>query len=48
MPEDKVVVIKTKPDVPYEHWIAVTSLVQDFGGSITILREEEKTVMVGN
>ena len=47
-PEDKVVVIKSKPDVPYDHWIAVTSLVQDLGASITIQREEERTVAVGN
>lgn len=47
-PEDKVVVVKSKPDVPYEHWIAVTTLVQDLGASITIQREEERTVTVGN
>lgn len=47
-PEDKVVVIKSKPDVPYDHWIAVTSLVQDLGASITIQREEERTIAVGN
>jgi biopolymer transport protein ExbD len=47
-PEDKVVVVKSKPDVPYDHWIAVTTLVQDLGASITIQREEEQTVTVGN
>lgn len=47
-PEDKVIVVKSKPDVPYEHWIAVTTLVQDLGASITIQREEERTVVVGN
>ena len=47
-PEDRVVVVKSKPDVPYDHWIAVTTLVQDLGASITIQREEEQTVMVGN
>lgn len=47
-PEDRVVVIKTRPDTPYHNWIAVTSLVQDAGGSITIQREEEQTVTVGN
>lgn len=47
-PEDKVVVVKSKPDVPYDHWIAVTTLVQDLGASITIQREEERTVAVGN
>ncbi|MDX1943826.1 MAG: biopolymer transporter ExbD [Pirellulaceae bacterium] len=46
--EDRVVVVKSKPDVPYDHWIAVTSLVQDVGASITIQREEEQTVTVGN
>jgi biopolymer transport protein ExbD len=47
-PEDKVVILKTKPDVPYEHWIAVAALVQDKGASITIQREEEQTVVVGS
>jgi biopolymer transport protein ExbD len=47
-PEDRVVVIKTRPDTPYENWIQVTSMVQDAGGSITIQREEERTVTVGN
>jgi hypothetical protein len=47
-PEDRVVIVKSKPDVPYEHWIAVTTLVQDLGASITIQREEERTVTVGN
>ena len=47
-PEDRVVVIKTRPDTPYSNWINVTSMVQDAGGSITIQREEEKTVTVGN
>lgn len=47
-PEDKVVIVRSKPDVPYEHWITVTTLVQDLGASITIQREEERTVTVGN
>jgi biopolymer transport protein ExbD len=47
-PEDRVVVVKSKPDVAYEHWIAVTTLVQDLGASITIQREEERTVTVGD
>jgi biopolymer transport protein ExbD len=46
-PEDRVVVVRSKPDVPYDHWIAVTTLVQDLGASITIQREEERTVTVG-
>ena len=47
-PEDRVVVVKSKPDVPYDHWIAVTMMLQDLGASITILREEERTVTVGD
>jgi biopolymer transport protein ExbD len=46
-PEDRVVVVKSKPDVPYDHWIATTSVVQELGANITIQREEEKTVTVG-
>ena len=47
-PEDRVIVIKSRPEVPYDHWIAVTTLVQDLGASITNQREEEQTVTVGN
>ncbi len=46
-PEDRVVVVRSKPDTPYEHWIEVTALVQDLGASITIQREVERTVNVG-
>lgn len=46
-PEDRVVVVKSKPDVPYDHWIATTAVVQDLGANITIQREEERTVAVG-
>lgn len=47
-PEDRVVVVKSKSDVPYDHWIAITAVVQDQGANITIQREEERTVSVGN
>ena len=47
-PEDRVVVVKSKPDVPYDHWIATTTLIQELGASITIQREEERTVIVGH
>ncbi len=46
-PEDRIVVLKTRPDTPYRNWIAVSTSVQDAGGSITIQREEEKTITVG-
>ncbi len=46
-PEDRVVVVKSDPNTPYDHWIAVTTTIQDAGASITIQREEQRTVMVG-
>lgn len=46
-PEDKVVVVKSDPNTPYTHWIAITTQIQDAGGSITIQREEERTISVG-
>jgi len=47
-PEERIVVLKSKTDVPYDHWIAVSTLVQDVGASITIQREEIQTVTIGN
>ena len=46
-PEDRVVVVKSKSDTPYDHWISTTAIVQDLGANITIQREEERTVTVG-
>jgi biopolymer transport protein ExbD len=45
-PEDKVVVVKSDPDVPYHHWIKYTTLIEEAGGIITVLREEEQEVRV--
>jgi biopolymer transport protein ExbD len=45
-PEDKVVVVKSKPEVPYHHWIKYTTLIEEAGGIITVLREEEQEVRV--
>lgn len=45
-PEDKVVVVKSKPEVPYHHWIEYTTLIEEAGGMITVLREEEQEVQV--
>ena len=44
--EDKVVVVKSKPDTPYDHWIYVTGLIEQAGGIITIQTEEEREVRV--
>ncbi len=46
-PEDRVVVVKSTQDTPYQHWIHITSQIQDAGGSITIQREEQRTEVVG-
>ncbi|MEY4180085.1 MAG: hypothetical protein RLY70_3659 [Planctomycetota bacterium] len=46
-PEDRVVVVKSRPDTPYAFWIEVTGLIEEAGGTVTIQREEERTVQVG-
>lgn len=45
-PEDRVVIVQSKKDVPYHHWIKVTSLIEDAGGVITLQLEEERTVQL--
>lgn len=42
--EDRVVVVKSRPEGPYHHWIAATSMIEEAGGIITIQREEEREV----
>ena len=45
-PAEKVVVVKSDKNTPYNHWIAVTSQIDDAGGIVTLQLEEEQTVMV--
>ena len=45
-PEDRVVIVKSKSDTPYHHWIDVTVAVEKAGGLVTIQREEEQTIQV--
>jgi biopolymer transport protein ExbD len=45
-PEDKVVVLKSKPEAEYQQWIIVSSLIEEAGGIITIQREEEREVTI--
>jgi biopolymer transport protein ExbD len=45
-PEDKIVVVKSKPEAPYRHWILVTAMIEEAGGTVTIQREEEREVQV--
>ena len=44
--EDRVVIVKSKPETPYHHWIFVTGLIEDAGGIITIQTEEEREVQI--
>ena len=45
-PEDRIVVVKSRPEVPYHHWIDATSMIEEAGGIITIQREEEREVQI--
>ncbi|NND99016.1 MAG: biopolymer transporter ExbD [Pirellulaceae bacterium] len=45
-PEDRVVIVKSKSDTPYHHWIDVTAAIERSGGLVTIEREEEQTIQV--
>jgi len=45
--EDKIVVVKSRPETPYHIWILVTGLIEEAGGFVTIQREEEREVEVG-
>ncbi|MFO0903884.1 MAG: biopolymer transporter ExbD [Pirellulales bacterium] len=47
-PEDRVVIVRSRPDTPYAFWIDVAAIIEDSGGTVTIQREEERTVQVGN
>ena len=44
--EDKIVAVKNRKEVPYSHWMTVTSIIEDSGGIITLQLEEEQTVQV--
>ncbi|MBT4864270.1 MAG: biopolymer transporter ExbD [Planctomycetaceae bacterium] len=43
-PEDRVVVVKSAPEVPYDRWIDITAMIEDAGGIITLQLEEEREV----
>ena len=45
-PEQKVVIVKSRPDTPYHHWIKVTAAIEDAGGMITLQLEEEREVII--
>jgi len=41
---ERIVVVKSKPDTPYEFWIAITGRIEELGGYVTLLLEEERTI----
>ena len=44
--EDRIVVVKSNDDTPYQHWIEVTGMIEEAGGVITIQREEEREIQL--
>lgn len=45
-PEDKVVVVKSSADTPYDHWIRVSQAIDNAGGIITLEITSEQTITV--
>lgn len=45
-PQDRIVIVKSKIDTPYHHWIDVTTEIEQSGGQITIQREEQQTIQI--
>ena len=43
--EDRIVVVKSSNDTPYDHWIQVTGWIEQGGGIVTLQLEERRTVM---
>lgn len=42
---DRVVIVKSNKDVPYDHWIRYTGLIEDARAIVTLQLEEEQTVI---
>ncbi|MBT3890345.1 MAG: biopolymer transporter ExbD [Planctomycetaceae bacterium] len=47
-PEDRVVIVQSKPDTPYSHWVIVTEMIDQAGGIVTIQTEEVQQMVVPN
>lgn len=43
---DKVVVVKSAPDTPYDFWIRVSRAIDDAGGVVTLELSKERTITV--
>ena len=46
MVEERVVLVKSAKDTPYEHWIKITAWIEQAGGVTTLQIEEETQVTV--
>ena len=44
--EERVVLVQSAKDTPYEHWIKITAWVEQAGGVTTLQIEEEQQVQV--
>ena len=44
--DDRVVIVKSSPRTKYQHWIAVTSIIEQAGGIITLQLEKKETISV--
>ena len=44
--EERVVLVRSAKDTPYEHWIRITTLIEQAGGITTLQMEEEQQVRV--
>lgn len=43
-PADRIVVVKSSGDTPYDRWIEFTTKIEEAGGVITLQVEDERTV----
>lgn len=41
---DRVVILKSTPQTPYSRWIAISQIINDAGGMLTLEVTEEKTI----
>mgnify|MGYP005855554781 FL=1 len=44
--EDRIVVVRSTKDTPYDRWITVTGMIEEAGGVITLQLQEEREVIV--
>lgn len=44
--EDRIVVVRSTKDTPYERWITVTGMIESAGGVITLQLQEEQEVLI--